>query len=117
LFDEDGDDDIDRGGDEDGDDKTSRTTSRIVNTGRPSKRTDISKAIISASVVEWLTADCFLQKADTGAIVLGPANATKHPDVLFESRRSPAKSASENTHTFRSSGLSPTTESRHMSRV
>ena len=53
--------------------------------------------MISDSVLEWETQDCVLHSAEMGAKVDGPINAAKHPLVDFDSRVSPAKSASENT--------------------
>ena len=74
---------------------TSITTSQRRRAGRPSRRTPVSRAIISASEVECETAPCFLQIQLMGTKVLGPTRHKMPPEVDLESRRSPAKLASE----------------------
>ena len=76
-------------------DKMSLTSSQRSKAGSPSKRKAASNAITSASVDECETAVCFLQSHEIGAKVLLPTRARKHPVVDFESRKSPAKEASQ----------------------
>ena len=67
-------------------------------------RNIVSSPMISASVLEWLTAPCFLQIQFSGINVLGPTRHNTPPVVDFDPAKSPAKDASEYTATFMSSG-------------
>ena len=71
-------------------------------------RSAASIAMISASVVLWLIAPCFLHIQVRGANVFGPTNAMKAPVVDLLSNKSPANPASQNRAKYRSSGASPT---------
>ena len=75
---------------------TSTTCSQSTREGTPSSRVPASRAITSASVDEWETAPCFLANQVSGTKVRGPTKKRKHPPVLLESWRSPAKLASLN---------------------
>eukprot|EP00971_Amphidinium_carterae_P264348 5243823-Amphidinium_carterae.1 len=61
---------------------------RIVVAGRPTIRSAVSAATISASGVEWLTQDCRLEIAVIGRCVLVPF------EVDLPEKGQPAKSAS-----------------------
>ena len=83
------------------------TSSQSRRAGSPSSRNAASKAIISASVDECDTAVCFLHSQEIGAKVLVPTRARKHPVVDFESRKSPAKEASQKRASVISFAWSP----------
>ena len=62
--------------------------------GTASVLSPTSAATTSASMVEWLTDDCFFDKAHRGKHVDGPAKAQNTPETLLEVVLSLAKSAS-----------------------
>ena len=55
-------------------------SNRVIN-GNASVLSPRSAATISDSVVEWLTADCFLDKAQSGKKLVGPCNAQNTPET------------------------------------
>ena len=67
-------------------------------------RSIVSKPMISASVLEWLTAPCFLHIQFKGMNVLGPTKHNTPPVVDLEFVKSPANDASEYIATLISSG-------------
>ena len=79
------------------------TESHSIIAGTPIVRIAASSAISSASGVLWLVADCFLQNQSSGTKEFGPIKHNMDPDVLCESTRLPAKSASTNNTRLRSS--------------
>ena len=87
--------------------RVSMTISQNSNAGIPSSLRLESRAIISASVDEWLTAVCFLQNQLNGVYVLGPTSTKYDALVDLLSDRLPAKDASQNKAREMSSGRSP----------
>merc|ERR1712018_168543 len=74
--------------------KISLINDHNVSNANPSIRVVASKATISASEDEWLTAPCFLHIQDIGTKVRGPMMAKYPPVVLLLSRSESAKLAS-----------------------
>merc|ERR1711879_612709 len=86
----------------------STTDSQRNKAGTPSILVKASRALISASVLEWEMAPCFLHNQVRVPKVLGPMRHTRPPLVDLLSRRSDAKLASENIASRISSAVSPT---------
>ena len=82
------------------------TESHNIMAGTPMVRVAASKAISSASGVLWLVAVCFLQNQSRGTNEFLPIKHRIAPEVLCESTRLPAKSASVKSTRFKCSALS-----------
>ena len=82
--------------------------SQILNAGKPIVRSVTSAATISASGVEWLTHPCRLLPPDNGKRVCFPCMCIWDPDVDLKVCAQPAKSASANKDSDKSSNLLPT---------
>ena len=87
--------------------KTDITSSQSSMQGTPSNLRFASNDMISASLEECDIAPCFLHIQVIGQNVCLPIKQRMPPEVDFESRRSPAKLASQNSANTQSSGLSP----------
>ena len=68
--------------------------SRTFNAAVPSMSNPASSDIMSASVLLWDTAVCFLYTHEFGTHVCDPNLHRTPPEVDFESAKCPAKSAS-----------------------